>query len=111
MTVFLFVIFILSLFNHLVICKIIYSSLIVTGYRLDDRSSISTGGGIFLFATMYRAALESTQSPIQWVAGSCSLSVKLPGTNLATHHHQVPRLKMYGAVTPLPMFLRGVLFN
>jgi hypothetical protein len=35
--------------------------------------------GIFLFTTVSRTALGSTQPPIQWVAGTLSLGVKRPG--------------------------------
>jgi hypothetical protein len=37
------------------------------------------GGGIFLFTTASRTALESTQPPIQWEPGALSLGVKWPG--------------------------------
>jgi hypothetical protein len=37
------------------------------------------GLGIFLFDTKSRAALESTQSPIQWVSAVVSLGLKRPG--------------------------------
>jgi hypothetical protein len=50
---------------------------ILQGYELDDRRFESRQGpGIFLCTTASRAALESTQSPIQWVPGSLSPGVK-----------------------------------
>jgi hypothetical protein len=36
------------------------------------------GLGIFLFSTVSRTALGSTQPPIQWVPGALSLGVKRP---------------------------------
>jgi hypothetical protein len=55
---------------------------IALGYGLDDRCStldFRRGLGIFLFTTASRTALGPTQPPIQWVLGSLSLGVKLPG--------------------------------
>jgi len=37
------------------------------------------GLGIFLFSTVYRPVLGSTQAPIHWVPGALSLGVKRPG--------------------------------
>jgi hypothetical protein len=37
------------------------------------------GLGIFLFTTVSRMALESTQPPMQWVTGNLSLEVKWLG--------------------------------
>jgi hypothetical protein len=51
------------------------------GYGLDDRHSrvrVSAGAGNFSFTTASRAALEPTQSPIQWVPGALSLGIKRP---------------------------------
>jgi hypothetical protein len=42
---------------------------IETGYRQDDRGSILGRGGIFLYITESRPALELTQPPIQCVPG------------------------------------------
>jgi hypothetical protein len=53
---------------------------IVLGYRLDDQGFKSWQGlGIFLFTTMSRPVLGTTQPPIQWVPGSLSLRVKWLG--------------------------------
>jgi hypothetical protein len=51
------------------------------GDVLDDRHLIPARGKreIFLFSTVSRLALGSTQSPIQWVLGAVSLDVKWPG--------------------------------
>jgi hypothetical protein len=40
---------------------------------------VPVGLGIFLFDTLSGPALGPTQPPIQWVPGSFSLGVKLPG--------------------------------
>jgi hypothetical protein len=58
---------------------------------------VSTKAGNFLFTTASRTALGSSQPPIQWVLGALSLSVKL-----TTHLYLVPRLRMSGAIPPLP---------
>jgi hypothetical protein len=58
-----------------------YSSVVwswATGWMIEGFES-RQGLGIFLFATVYRPALEPTQPPIQWVPGALSLGVKRPG--------------------------------
>jgi hypothetical protein len=45
----------------------------------DQRFESKKGLQIFLFTTMSRPALESTQPPLQWVPGALSLEVKQPG--------------------------------
>jgi hypothetical protein len=48
-------------------------------YESDDRGFESWQGlGIFLFTTVSRPVLRTTQSPIQWVPGALSLGVKQP---------------------------------
>jgi len=42
------------------------------------RFPAGVGLGIFIFTTVSRTALESTQPPIQWVPGVLSLGVKRP---------------------------------
>jgi hypothetical protein len=68
------------------ICKLILNILhkigIVLSYLLVDRGSsfrFPAGAGKFLFTTVFRTALESTQPPIQWVRGALSLGVKWQG--------------------------------
>jgi hypothetical protein len=80
--------FILSLFNHLVTAQ----PYTVTGYRLVDRSSVSLG-------------------PTQWAARASFLGIDLAGIKVAIHLHQLPKLKIYGALTPLPISLHGEWFN
>jgi hypothetical protein len=60
--------------------------------------------GIFLFITVSRTAPGPTQSPIQRVPGVLSLRVKRPGRE-ADHIHLVPRLRMCGAIPPLPQYI------
>jgi hypothetical protein len=56
---------------------------IATGYGLDDRGvgvRVPLGWKIFLYSTLSRPALRSTQPPpIQWVLGSLSPRIKQPG--------------------------------
>jgi hypothetical protein len=54
------------------------------GYGLDDRMigvQFPAGGGvgIFLFDIVSRPTLISTLPPIQWIPGTLSLGIKLPG--------------------------------
>jgi hypothetical protein len=49
-----------------------------TGWMIGG-SSPGRGWEFFLFTTVSRPALGSTQPPIQWVLGALSLGVKLPG--------------------------------
>jgi hypothetical protein len=54
---------------------------IATGYGLDDRGfGVPSPGRVktFLFSTLSRPALGSTQPPIQWVPGAPSPGVKRP---------------------------------
>jgi hypothetical protein len=45
----------------------------------DSRVRFPPGLGIFIFTTVSRKALGTTQPPIQWVPGALSLRVKQPG--------------------------------
>jgi hypothetical protein len=59
---------------------------------------------IFLFSTASRTVLKPTQPPMQLVSGSLSLEVMRPERELTTHFPLVPRLRMRGAVPPLPQY-------
>jgi hypothetical protein len=57
-----------------------YLSGIALDYEPDDREFETREGlGIFLFTTVSRPVLGSTQPPIQWVLGALSLGAKRPG--------------------------------
>jgi hypothetical protein len=78
---------------------------IATGYRLDDRGSRSSSrGGVknFLFSTLPRPALGSTQPPIQWVPDALSPGESGQGVKLTTHLQLVPRSRKCGSIHPLP---------
>jgi hypothetical protein len=73
------------------------------GYGLDDWDSIPrTGNGIFFFSTTSRLALGPTHHPIQWVPGAITLGTKQLGHAVDCSPHLVPRLRMHGAIPPLP---------
>jgi hypothetical protein len=57
--------------------------------------------GIFLFTTMSRIALGTTQPLIQWVPGILSLGVSGWGVKLTTHLHLQLRSRMHGTLPPL----------
>jgi hypothetical protein len=67
----------------------------VLGYRLNDRHSI---------AIMSRLALGPTWPLIWRVPGALSLGLEQLGINVTTCFHLVLRLRMCGAVPPLPHF-------
>jgi hypothetical protein len=50
----------------------------IKDYGLDDRSSISGRGGIFLFAMSHILALGSKKTPVQRVLEALSLELKQP---------------------------------
>jgi hypothetical protein len=55
---------------------------IATGYGQDDRAvGVPSPGRVknFLFSTLSRPALGSTQPPNQWVPGALPPGIKLPG--------------------------------
>jgi hypothetical protein len=77
---------------------------IVTRLRAGRSGFDSRRGlGIFLVATASRQALGPTQSPIQWVLGLFPW-IKRPGHE-ADHSHLVSRLRMRGAIPPLPQYV------
>jgi hypothetical protein len=47
-------------------------------------------------------ALEPTQAHVQWIQKVLFLAIKQLGLKLPTHPHLVSRLRMSGAVHPLP---------
>jgi hypothetical protein len=60
-----------------------HDSSVRLGIGLDDwgsRVGFLARAGIFLFTTMSKMALGSTQPSIQWVLGALSLGVKAAGT-------------------------------
>jgi hypothetical protein len=56
--------------------------------------------GFFVFDTVSRSALWPTQPPIQWVPW-----LKRPGREADHYLHLVPRLRMHGAIPPLPQYV------
>jgi hypothetical protein len=73
---------------------------IALGFGLDNRAFESRQRlGNLLFTTASRLALEPNQSHVQWESGALSLVVKL-----TTYLHLVPRLRMFGAIPPLPHY-------
>jgi hypothetical protein len=78
---------------------------IMPGYGLDDRGFGSRQGlGIFI-TTVSRPILGPTQPPVQWVPGALSFGVKRPVREADDSLHLVPRLRMRGAVSPLPQYV------
>jgi hypothetical protein len=61
--------------------------------------------GFFLFATASRPVLGPTHSPIQWVPGALSPGVKRPGHEADHSPNLVPKLRMRGAIHPLPKYI------
>jgi hypothetical protein len=55
-----------------------------------------------IMSIMSRPTLGSTQPPIQWVPGLFSWRQSGQGMKLTTHLHLVLRLRMLGAIPPLP---------
>jgi hypothetical protein len=72
--------------------------------RLGDRGSVSDRGErTFPLASVFRQALEPTQSPVQWVRGVFSPGLKgCQGVTLTTHPHLVPRSRMSRSYTTSP---------
>jgi hypothetical protein len=64
----------------------------------DSRQGI----GIFLFTTASRPDLGPTQPAIQWLPRARSLGVTWPGREADHLSHIPPRLRMRGAIPPLP---------
>jgi hypothetical protein len=82
-----------------------YLSAITLDYELDDRCFMSRQGlGIFLSTTASKPVLGPIQSPIQWVTGSLSLGVKLPGRETDHSPPSIAKVRMRGAIPPLPQY-------
>jgi hypothetical protein len=58
--------------------------------------------GIFLYSTVSRLALGSTQPPIQWVLGTLSLEVKQLGREAEYSPPFSAKVKNGGTILPLP---------
>jgi hypothetical protein len=77
---------------------------IALGYGLDDWGStvrFLAGAWNFLFTTVSRIALGSTQHPIQWVPGALSLGVKQLGCEA---DHSPPSSAEVRAIPALPKY-------
>jgi hypothetical protein len=59
----------------------------------------------YIFATASRPNLEPIQPPIQSVLGVFPRGQSDRGVKLTTHLHLVSRLKMRGAILPLPQYV------
>jgi hypothetical protein len=76
----------------------------VSGYRLYDRAiqvrSLAETKGFFSLASLYRPAVGSTQTPVQWVPGVLYPGLKRGrGVTLTTHPQIVPRSRMSRSYT------------
>jgi hypothetical protein len=76
-----------------------------------DCPEFESSQGLYLSSIMYIPAPELVQLPVQWVVVAVSPDLKRPGRE-DDHSHPVPRLRMSGAIIPLPpICLRGVYRN
>jgi len=57
---------------------------------------------IFLFTTRSRPALSICSASYPMGTVTLSLRVMWPGLRMTTYLHLVPRLRMWGAIPPLP---------
>jgi hypothetical protein len=69
------------------------------------------GQEIFLYSTLSRPALGSTQPPIQWVLRARSSTVKWPGREADHLHPSGARFKKGGAILSLHPCLHGMVLN
>ena len=78
---------------------------IVTRPRSGDAQIAISGTGTkyFLFSQISRSALRPIQPPIKWLAEFFPRGYSGRGVNLNTHLQLVPKLKMSGAETLLPV--------
>jgi hypothetical protein len=72
---------------------------LATGHGFDDRMI-----GVRFLAGASRPVVGLTHPPIHWVPGAFSLGESGRGVKLTAHPHLVPRLRMYGAILPLPQY-------
>jgi len=71
------------------------------------------GEEVFLFSTMSRWALRSTQTPVEWVLG-LSLGGRgreWLGMKLTIYFHLVLRLRMSGTILALPLYAFMASYN
>jgi hypothetical protein len=89
---------------------------IVTGYRLDELGSgVRFPAGTWNFFLHHRVQTSSGAHPASYPMGT---GRSFPGgkaagwdANLTTHIRLVPRSRMHGATTPLPIRLHGVVLS
>jgi hypothetical protein len=74
---------------------------IATGYRLDDRGSIS-GKGVFFFSVASRLGVGPTQPLTQCVPGAFSPEAKFPERETDHSPLSSAEVKNGGALTPHP---------
>jgi hypothetical protein len=75
---------------------------IAMGYGLKGRCSIPGRGKIFLFSTLSRPALVSTQPAIQRLQGVLSLRVQRPGREADHSPLSSAEVKNGEAIPPIP---------
>jgi hypothetical protein len=75
----------------------------MTGIRLPARA------GVFLFVNVSKPAVRPTQPPIQWEIWGRGGSI--PGGKAVTCILVVPRLRMCGAIPPIPHTLARLMLN
>jgi len=67
---------------------------------------------VFLFATVYRPALDPVQPPVQWVPGALSQGVKRPGRKA---DHSLPSstevMNAWRYISTLPVRFHGMVLN
>jgi len=77
----------------------------MSGYRLDGWGSIPARGILFLFATMPRPVLGSTQPQIVWLLGTFSMQLKCGSVKFNSQVHLLSRLRILGTLLYSPCML------